>query len=304
MARLYGPNIVDDAGGTEGGVTTVGKAESLPTISEDIRLILALKGSDTNLNAAWEAYKAGNLDEMYAAIYRSDFYKNNTTLARQRQAAQKTQKGAYDSQLNDWKLKTRKRLTAAGIKVSPQVEAQLETAYLLGMSDDQVDSVLSSKGLLGQIGGQTGGQVNTLKSYARSFGVDEYYNQSYWNEKSKALFDGTTTAEDIQAEIRGLSSSMFPAFADDINAGRSLDSIGSYITTIVSQRLGRPVTTSSPEVKRFLQWKNPESGKFEKPPGWLIDQEAWKLPGADRTPDAIAKADNIALRVLQDWGLI
>ena len=301
MVFPSGP-LFDDGGVNISGNQEVGS--KLSSIPEDIRLILALKESDRDLNDAWLAYTEGRIDDMYAAIYRSKFYTNNTQIARNRQAAKKRQEGAYKQELDAWKISTRKRLTKAGVKVTPAVEAQLETAYLLGMDENQVDSTLSGMGLVGGLGGETGGQVNTLKSYARSFGVDEYYNQAYWNEKSKALFDGTTTAEDIQAEIRGLSSSMFPAFADDINAGRSLDSIGSYVTTIVSQRLGRPVTTSSPEVKRFLQWKNPESGKFEKPPGWLIDQEAWKLPGADKTPDAIAKADNIALRVLQDMGLM
>jgi len=97
---------------------------------------------------------------------------------------------------------------------------------------------------------------------------------------------------------------MFPSFADDINVGRSLEASASYVTAILTQRLGRPVTISSPEAKQFLQWTNPQTNKMEKAPGWYIERESWKLPGADKTNDAIAKADNIALRVLQDMGLM
>lgn len=276
---------------------SIQETEPLSTISEDIRLILALKGSDTNLNAAWEAYKVGNLDEMYAAIYRSDFYKNNTALARQRQAAQKTQKGAYDSQLNDWKLKTRKRLTSAGIKVTPQVESQLETAYLLGMSDDQVDSVLSSKGLLGQIGGQTGGAINTLQSYARSFGVDNQLNSAYWDQVGRDLFNGTTTEEDVKANVRNLASTTFPAFQNDLLAGRSLDAQASYITQTLSNVLERPITINSPEAKRFLQ-------QAEKPPQWMVEKEAKKLPGWEYTKNARETVDSLSLRVLKDMGMM
>lgn len=304
MARLYGPNIVDDGGGTPGGNTNIPSTGALSTISEDIRLILALKDIDADLNAAWLAFQNDKLDDMYAAIYRSNFYKNNTVTARQRQAAQKTQKGAYDSQLNDWKLKTRKRLTAAGIKVSPQVEAQLETAYLLGMSDDQVDSVLSSKGLLGQIGGQTGGAINTLKSYARSFGVDSLYNDAYWQQSSKDLFDGTTTEDDIKATIRQLASSTYPAFADDLNAGKSLDAQASYITQTLSNLLERPISINSPEAKRFLQYINPQTGKAEKPPQYLVEKEGKKLPGWDFTNNARASVDSLSLRVLRDMGMM
>ena len=300
MAFPSGP-LFDDGGA---GAPTASTSNRMSTIPEDIRLILALKDIDSDLNDAWLAYSQGRIDDMYAAIYRSKFYTNNTQIARNRQAAKQRQEGAYKQELDAWKISTRKRLTKAGVKVTPGVEAQLETAYLMGMDENQVDALLSGKGLVGGLGGETGGQISTLKSYARNFGVDSYYNQAYWDEKSKGLFDGTTTPEDIQAEIRNLSASMFPSFADDINAGRSLEASASYVTTILSQRLGRPVSLSSPEAKQFLQWTDPQTGKPSKAPGWYIERESWKLPGADRTNEAIAKADNIALRVLQDMGLM
>lgn len=300
MVFPSGP-LFDDGGGT---IDSQGAGNRLSTIPEDIRLILALKDSDTDLKYAWIAYTEGRIDDMYAAIYRSEFYTNNTQIARNRQAAKTRQAGAYKQELDAWKISTRKRLTKAGLKVTPAIEAQLETAYLLGMDENQVDATLSGMGLVAGLGGETGAAVNNLKSYARNFGVDGYYNQTYWDEKSKALFDETTTSEDIQAEIRSLSASMFPSFADDINAGRSLEASASYVTAILSQRLGRPVTISSPEAKQFLQWTNPQTNKMEKAPGWYIERESWKLPGADKTNDAIAKADNIALRVLQDMGLM
>ena len=300
MVFPSGP-LFDDGGA---GAPTASTSDRMSTIPEDIRLILALKDIDSDLNDAWLAYSQGRIDDMYAAIYRSKFYTNNTQVARNRQAAKQRQEGAYKQELDSWKISTRKRLTKAGVKVTPGVEAQLETAYLMGMDENQVDALLSGKGLVGGLGGETGGQISTLKSYARNFGVDNYYNQAYWDEKSKGLFDGTTTAEDIQAEIRNLSASMFPSFADDINAGRSLEASASYVTTILSQRLGRPVSISSPEAKQFLQWTDPQTGKPSKAPGWYIERESWKLPGADKTPDAIAKADNVALRILQDMGLM
>ena len=290
-----------DGGGGAG--TNMGNA-SAAALPEDIRLILTLKNIDPDLNEAWTALLEERFDDMYAAIYRSKFYTNNTRLARQRQAAKQRQEGAYKQELNSWVLQTKKRLTRSGVKVTPAVEAQLETAYLLGMDDNQVDNTLSGLGLVGTLTGETGGEINTLKSYARQFGVDNYYNQAFWDEKGKELFQGTTTPEDIQAQIRTLSSSMYPSFAEDINAGRSLEASASYVTTILGQRLGRPISISSPEAKQFLQWSNPQTGKAEKAPGWYIERESWKLPGADMTNDAIAKADNIAVRVLRDMGLM
>lgn len=290
-----------DSGGGVGANIGNTSAAALP---EDIRLILTLKNIDPDLNEAWTALLEERFDDMYAAIYRSKFYTNNTRLARQRQAAKQRQEGAYKQELNSWVLQTKKRLTRSGVKVTPAVEAQLETAYLLGMDDNQVDNTLSGLGLVGTLTGETGGEINTLKSYARQFGVDSYYNQAFWDEKGRELFQGTTTPEDVQSQIRTLSASMYPSFAEDINAGRSLEASASYVTTILGQRLGRPISVSSPEAKQFLQWSNPQTGKAEKAPGWYIERESWKLPGADMTNDAIAKADNIAVRVLRDMGLM
>lgn len=300
--RIIGPSLIDGGGGDTTLPTE--KTGSLSSISDDIRLILALKDIDPDLNAAWEAFKNDKLDDMYAAIYRSSFYKNNTATARQRQAAKQTQAGAYATQLDDWKIKTKKRLTAVGVKVTPQVESQLETAYLLGMSDDQVDSVLSNKGLTGQLGGETGTLINTLQSYARSFGVDNLYNKAFWDQASQDLFKGTTTEDDIKASIRSLSASTYPAFADDLNAGKSLDSQSSYITQTLSSVLERPVTINSPEARRFLQYINPDNNKAEKPPQWLVEKEAKKLPGWDYTDNARASVDSLSLRVLRDMGLM
>jgi hypothetical protein len=272
-------------------------------LTEDIRIILGLANSDPALAEAWNAFSQERYDDMYAAIYRSNFYKNNTAIARNRQAAKERQPGAFQSEFSDWKLKTYKRLRSTGIKITPAIESQMEQAYLLGMSDDQIDSVLSQKGLLGAIGGEIGGEVTGLRNYASQFAVNKYYNDAYWEQVKKNIFDGTTTIEDEQQKIRDLSASMYPAWADNIRSGQSLAANVSYITTIVSDITGRPVTADSPEVQRFMQWKNPETGKFEQPPGWKVQQEAWSLPGADRTPAAIAKADSITRKILQDIGV-
>lgn len=290
----------------EAGMGNIGAmdAGSLSSIPDDIRLILALKDLDKDLQAAWEAYKQDRFDDMYAAIYRSNFYKNNTANARQRRASKESQPGAYNTQLDDWKIKTKKRLVRSGVKVTASVENMLETAYLTGLSDDQVDAAISKAGLLGGIGGQIGGEVNALQGYARSLGVDNLYNSSYWDQAKKDLFDGTTTEEDIKAQIRSLSASTYPAFSDDIMAGRSMDALSSYITQTLSTVLERPITISSNEAKRFLQYINPQTGKAEKPPQWFVEREAKKLPDWEYTDNARATVDSLALRTLRDMGLM
>ena len=75
-------------------------------LTEDIRIILGLANTDPLLAEAWNAFSQERYDDMYTAIYRSDFYKNNTATARNRQAAKERQPGAFQSEFSDWKLKT------------------------------------------------------------------------------------------------------------------------------------------------------------------------------------------------------
>jgi hypothetical protein len=296
---------VPGAGTTSTATSTVTPSNNKQAqITEDIRMLLGLANLDPDLKEAWNAFNQERYDDMYAAIYRSSFYKNNTSTARLRQAAKERQPGAYLSEFNDWKLNTYKRLRETGIQITPSIEAQIESAYLLGMSDTQVDDFISQKGLIGSIGGRIGGDVADLKSYASQFAVGNYYNDAYWEQAKKNIFDGTTTLQDEQQKIRDLAASMYPAFSDGIKAGRSMAADAAYITQILTNRTGRPVTIDSAEAQRFMQWQNPQTGKFEMPPGWVVDREAWKLPGADRTPDAIAKGDAISRKVLQDLGLM
>lgn len=293
--------------GEYGTITPTSSSGTIPSsdkITDDIRLILSLANSDPKLQEALRYSIAGKYDDMYTSIYASDFYKNNTSIARQRQAAKQRQPGAYQSEFNDWKLTVLRRLRRTGITITPEIEGQLENAYLMGMSDIQFDNLLSQKGLVGKIGGVIGGEVTDLKSYASSFGVGKMYNDAYWDQVKKDIFDGTTTIEDEQQKIRDLAASAFPAFADNIKAGQSMASAASYITQTLSNRVGRPLTLESPEVQRFLQWKNPETGKFEQPAAWQVDQAGWSLPGADKTPEAIQRTDSISLRVLRDMGLM
>lgn len=306
---LSGLTVFQSGGGLDTTTGTTTAATSQPSnrqsqLNEDIRILLGLANLDPNLKQAWNAFSNEQYDDMYAAIYRSDFYRNNTSTARSRQAAKERQPGAYQSEFNDWKLETYRRLRATGVQVTPAIENQLEQAYLLGMSDIQIDNLISQKGLLGSIGGQIGGEIADLKGYASQFAVGAYYNDAYWEQVKKNVFDGTTTLQDEQQKIRDLAASMYPAFSDGIRAGRSMAASASYITQILSNRTGRPITIDSPEAQRFMQWQNPETGKFEMPPGWLVDKEGWKLPGADKTPEAIAKADSMTRRLLQDLGMM
>lgn len=282
-------------------------ASANPEVAETIQMILALKGIDTQLEAAWQAWLKGDVDGMYAAVLKSNFYRNNNATARQRLQAKQSQPGVYADGLDKYKLATRKSLVNAGLKMDAKLfEGLAATAYDSGMSEDQLKELIVNSNLVTGYGGQVLGDTADLKSYANSFGVGKYLDEKYWAQKSQDLFLGRTTTEDIQDEVRKLAASAFPAYADQINAGISVDSLGSAYKSAYSSVLEKDadsITFEDPRLRAALQYVGPD-GKPAVLPVWQFERELRMLPEWELTNNARNTVDNLTYKALSDMGLI
>jgi hypothetical protein len=274
--------------------------DTTATISEQIQMITALKDSDPKLQKAYDAFIAGKFDEATALMLDSDFYKNNNQLARTRQTAKKAQPGVYEKDLNAYVLSSKKRLVAAGVKWTAGIEAQAKNAYNNGMTDNALDDIIVKSTQTGKLGGAIGGDIYSLKGYATSFGVNSLFNDAYWDSKSKGLFAGDTTLEDIQSEIRLLSASAFPAYAANITSGVPLDASTSAIKQSVATLLEidpESVTYDMPLFKRLI-------GGEKQIPIYEAQKIIKSTPEWDKTNNARDSIDSMSYTVLKNWGLI
>lgn len=282
-------------------------ASANPEVAETIQMILALKGIDTQLEAAWQAWLKGDVDGMYAAVLKSNFYRNNNATARQRLQAKQSQPGVYADGLDKYKLATRKSLVNAGLKMDAKLfDGLAATAYDSGMSEDQLKELIVNSNLVTGYGGQVLGDTADLKSYANSFGVGKYLDEKYWAQKSQDLFLGRTTTEDIQDEVRKLAASAFPAYADQINAGISVDSLSSAFKGSIATILEKDpdsVTFEDPRLRAALQYVGPD-GKPAVKPIWQFERELRMTPEWELTNNARTTVDNLTYKALSDMGLI
>ena len=277
------------------------------TIAEQIQMILALKGTDSNLEKAWQAYLVGKMDEFQAFIIASDFYRNNNALARTRKIAEKNQPGVYAKDLDAYKINAKKRLIQSGVQWTPGVEKQVEIGYQNGMSEDQVDQLIIKSGTIGKLGGSTMSSVSALQSFANAYGVGNLLNKAYWDSKSTALFAGDTTADDIMNDIKGLAASAYPAYAEGINNNVSLSALASNVTSTVASLLELDPDTvdfQNPLVKKIMGYINPATGKQEIMPQWMVDQTVKSTPEWGYTNNGRDSIDSLQYRVMKDWGLL
>lgn len=276
-------------------------------ISDQIQMILALKATDPNLEKAWQAYLGGKMDEFQALVLASDFYRNNNAIARTRKTAQTNQPGVYAKDLDAYKVATKKRLVQSGIQWTPGVEKQVELGYQSGMTEDQVDQLIIKSGAMGKIGGSTMSTVSALQSFANAYGVGNLLNSSYWETKSTALFAGETTSDDIMNDIKNLSASAFPAYADGIKNNVSLSALASNVTSTVANLLELDQDTvdfNNPLVKRIMNYINPTTGKQEIMPQWLVEKTVKSSPDWAYTNNARDTLDTLTTTVFKDWGLM
>lgn len=277
------------------------------SVAEQIQMILALKATDPTLEKAWQAYLAGKMDEFQTLVLASDFYRNNNVIARQRKTAQTNQPGVYAKDLDAYKISAKKRLIQNGVQWTPGVEKQVELGYQNGMTEDQVDQLIVKSGAMGKLGGNTMGTVSSLQSYANAYGVGNLLNSSYWETKSTALFAGDTTADDIMNDIKNLSASAYPAYAEGIKNNVSLSALASNVTSTVANLLELDQDTvdfNNPLVKRIMGYINPATGKQEVMPQWMVDKTVKSTDEWLYTNNARDTIDSLTTKVFSDWGLM
>jgi hypothetical protein len=266
----------------------------------------ALLAAYPELKPIYEFFKSGNTGKALEELYKTSYYKDLSPLVKKRSKEKAEQPGVYLDSLDKYKTAARKRLVSSGVKINmTNFDALASNAYERGLDDNQFDELIRFSGKITGFGGDILGDTSSLKSYANSFGVSKYLNQAYWDQKSKDLFTGTNTLDDIQAEIRATAASAFPGYADQINSGITVDSIASSYKGAMANTLERDadsITFEDPTLRAALQYVGPD-GKPATKPLWQFEKELRSKPEWQYTNNARDTIDSLSLKVLSDWGL-
>lgn len=265
----------------------------------------ALLAAYPELRPVYELFKAGNTGKALEELYKTAYYKTTSSTVKTRNKQKLEQPDVYTDSVQKYRLLAQKRLVATGIKIDTATfNALVENAYANGMSDDQLDQAIATSGKITGFGGNILGDTTTLKTYAASYGVNSLLNDSYWTSKQTALFQGTVTREDIQKEIRDLSASAFPAYADGIANGFSIASQASNIITSYATFLEKDPETvdfNNPTVRKIAQYVDPVTGKPARMPQWMVEKTIKSDPEWGFTKNGQKAVDDLTLKVSNDF---
>jgi hypothetical protein len=265
----------------------------------------ALLASHPELRAVYELFKAGNTGKALEELFKTEYYRTMSSVVKTREKQRLEQPEVYADSVQKYRLLAQKRLVNTGIKIDTATfEALVSNAFAKGMSDDQLDQAIAASGKITGFGGNILGDTTTLKTYAASFGVNNLLNDAYWTSKQNALFQGTVTTEDIQKEIRDLSASAFPAYADGIANGLSIASQASNVITSYATFLEldpETVDFNNPTVRKITQYIDPVTGKPARMPQWMVEKTIKSDPAWGFTKNGQKVIDDLTLKVSNDF---
>lgn len=263
----------------------------------------ALKNAYPELEQVWQLFLAGNITDAKLAYYETSYYKNLSSTSKSRGTLKTTQRGVYDQQLEQYRLEQRKRLVEKGITLDDSsFNSITEEAFDKGFDNNQLD-LKAIGAFTGRLGGTPLGQVESLKSYANSFGMT--YQQKDYDSWSRNIFSGTATIEDLQAKVRQDAASAFPAYSEQINKGVSVDALASAYKSSMANILEidpDSVGYNDPTLRKALQYIGTD-GKPATKPLWQFEKELRSDSRWEYTNNARNTIDSLSLKVLRDWGL-
>lgn len=301
-----GTVIVTDTSTTKSAITAA-EAEAKGKAFGFIKKFLDEYPNDKKLQESWMYLLEGDETAAKLAYWESEYYKNTLTLSDSRIKRKLNQYGVYVKERDAWIDSEIKRLTLTGFTLDPKNESLLtllEDAYLGADTQSQIDGKILAFNAGKTIGGSIGSSINDIRTYARSFGMG--YSDSDYKRWSEDIFAQRTTAADIQAKIRQDAASMYPAYADALLNGESVDSIGSAYkssySTIMEEDPDSVDWTKTPVLKKALQFT--VGGKPAIMPNWMFEQELRKDPKWQFTNNARDSVYNAVYQVKYDMGLI
>lgn len=297
----------DNKGWVESGVNTTRLTASLGFVLTRALLDDPTYGKGPGgLQEVYDLWAAGDETAALDAYFKSNYYLKLGKTAASRFQLSKNQPEVYAADLAAYTSNQKNRLFKLGVRVDDaELNDLLKKAYEGNLTDSQLDaSIALSNSFGGKFGGTILEQIQSIKNLARSYGLS--YTDAKYNQWGADLFGNRTTDAEIEELIKAESASRYPAFADQIAKGVTLDALSSAykssmatILEIDPDSIGYNDTT----LMKALQYIGPD-GKPATKPLWQFESDLRSDPRWQFTNNARDSIDSLQYKVMKDWGLM
>lgn len=246
-------------------------------------------------------------DRFQAAIRDTSWWKTNSESMRKAQLTQKTDPATWDAMVDAETVKISQLAATVGAAIpSKKMKELVTTALKTNLDEDGLRNLLGQYVNFtknGTLQGEAGMHEFTMKEYASSMGI-QLDDQTIKNQAQRVIRKVATT-QDYESLVREHAKSMYPSYAQQIDAGQTMKDIASPYTQMMAQTLEIPdtdITLSDPTIKGALNGLSPDG----KPSGVSLTDFQQKLrsdPRWGKTTQAQNSIFSVGHQVLKQMGL-
>jgi len=298
----------DDAKGwVESGVDTGKLTASLGFVLSRALLDDPVYGKGPGgLQEVYDLWAVGDETAALNAYFKSNYYLKLGKTAATRYSLKLNQPEVYAADEAAYMSIQKSRLFKLGVRVDDaELTDLLKKAYSGNLTDAQLDSSIA---LTNSFGGKFGGtilsQMDEFKKIARAYGLS--YTDAKYNQWGADLFANRITDSEIEELIKTESASKYPAFADQIMKGVTLDALSSAYKSSMATLLeidADSIGYNDPTLMKALQYVGPD-GKPSSKPLWQFESDLRSDARWQFTNNARDSIDSLQYKVMKDWGLI
>ena len=246
-------------------------------------------------------------DTFQAELRDSKWWKETSETRRQAQLMKNTDPATWSASVQAQILSIRQLAAEIGAAIpESKIRKIAEQSIELGLDENGLRDTLGQYVTFtekGTLAGQAGMHEYTMKQYAYNNGV-QLDKQAIKNQ-AQLVVRGLATSQDFESQIREQAKSMFPGYADRLDAGMSMREVASPYIQEMSSALGisdKSIDLMDPLIKSALNGLN----KDGKPTGLSLTDFQSQLRNDSRwskTDKAQDQVMNEGLSVLKVMGL-
>lgn len=258
---------------------------------------------DEAVDGSWSA------DKFQAKLRDTEWWKKNSDTMRKAQAEKQTDPATYNAKVGAVKIQVMQLAAEMGAAIPENKLGKIvEQVITTGLDEAGLRNVLGA--YIGfqkngsTLNGDAGQYENMIRQFAYTNGVS-LDKQSIKNQ-AQLIARGMATEQDFKNQITNQAISLYPGYAQQLQAGQTMMDIASPYMQMMSEDLEIPftdVTLTDPLIKRALNGVNSQG----KPVG--LDQTSFQQlirndPRWRKTKNAQDGAMATGLKVLKDMGMI
>lgn len=242
-----------------------------------------------------------------AEVRNTSWWKSTSESVRKAQALESSDPATWQAQLDATKLQVELLAAKMGASIPPgKLDEISKDAARMGMDESKLRDVLAGYVTFTQEGllrGEAGMHEFVIKEYAAKQGVK--LDSDAIMHQAQLITKRLATVDDFKAQIRETAKGAFPGYAEQIDAGMTVDDLAEPFQSVMAKTLEMPETSiklDDPVIKQAMNGVN----KDGKPVGMTLPQFTTSLkndPRWRKTGNAQDQVISVASQVLKNMGL-